>query len=132
MWQKISGVIRYSLRKIFVEPLTLFVSAGMLCVNFAKSVMNCMSNAITDLTARAKEAHLDKLGKFAVARAMLLFIGGLICCFLFPDDARGDLTWFEKMLTTARDWSGIAFCKCKDAAVGWLTSKTTNRECDTT
>lgn len=132
MWRKIYGVIRYSLKKIFVEPLTVLVSAGMLVVNCVKSVVKCAADTVTTIAGKAREAHIDKLGKLAVIRAMFLFLGGLICCFLFPDDACGDLTWFEKMLTTAKDWSGIAFCKCKDVATGWLVSKTIKREVNTT
>jgi len=42
--------------------------------------------------------------KAIVVQRFFLFLGGLICCFILPDEAKGDLTWFENMLTSSRDF----------------------------
>ena len=43
--------------------------------------------------------------KMSCFRELLFFIGGFVCIFVF-DDARGDLTWFRRMITSAGDFFG--------------------------
>ena len=58
--------------------------------------------------------------KFAVIKQLALFMGGLVCCFLFPDEAKGDLTWFQGMLTSCYDSVALFANGIKDKAAGKL------------
>lgn len=61
-------------------------------------------------------------GAKAIAiQRFFLFLGGLICCFILPDEAKGDLTWFENMLTSSRDF----FSNVGKATLQKITSKIT-------
>ena len=132
MWRKIYEGTLSCLKRIFVEPLTIFVSAAIIGVHYVRNAASAILDGAKWVSEKAEEANLKKLSKFAVVRAMFLFIGGLICCFLFPEDARGDLTWFEKMLITAQDCFGLVVGKCSDYATGWLSKITRHQECNTT
>jgi hypothetical protein len=59
--------------------------------------------------------------KAIAMQRFLLFLGGLICCFILPDEAKGDLTWFENMLTSSRDF----FSNTAKAGVKKITSSIT-------
>ena len=43
--------------------------------------------------------------KMSCFRELLFFVGGFVCIFVF-DDARGDLTWFRRMITSVGDFFG--------------------------
>ena len=97
MWRRIFGGILPFSKKMFVGLLMSFVSGVTRIVECAKKGMNAATNGASWVAERIKEAPVLELSKVAIFRAMFLFIGGLVCCFLFPDEAKGDLTWFHKI-----------------------------------
>lgn len=65
--------------------------------------------------------------KAIAMQRFLLFLGGLICCFILPDEAKGDLTWFENMLTSSRDFfsetAKATTKKITTTVTGWYSPK---------
>lgn len=47
-------------------------------------------------------------------RELLFFVGGFVCIFVF-DDARGDLTWFRRMITSVGDFFGNVLTATADS-----------------
>ena len=73
---------------------------GGLFVSAQKWAVGNLSNEPTPLWEDVKR-HL----RMSCFRELMFFVGGFVCIFVF-DDARGDLTWFRRMVTSVGDFFG--------------------------
>ena len=60
-------------------------------------------------------------------RRFLFFLCGLVCVFILPEETRGDLTWFESMLTsvntTVTELGKKAYARVYDRIFGLFSSR---------
>lgn len=120
MWRKVFEIIRSCTKKIFGALVTMLGIVAIKAAEVWNSVTAAVSEGVNWVAEQAKAVEAAKLSKVAILHTFTLFIGGLICCFLFPEEARGDLTWFRKMLITAMDWSSIVVNSVKNRVVEYL------------
>ena len=121
-------------KRFLTKGLDCCKAIGKICVGVVSYVAQKLhalfintTVAINDganwVAEKAEAMEVAKLSKVAMLRAFVLFTGGFICCFLFPEEAKGDLTWFEKMLNTAMDWSSVVVNGVKGRVVSWIQNK---------
>ena len=121
MLKKLLTATRFCLKKITAAVVTFAVRAINGVVNLGKRIHADLTEGWCWLGTKLRKPSvlLTKntegksstiwTGVAATLKAVcikrfLLFLGGLICCFILPDEAKGDLTWFERMLTSSRDF----------------------------
>ena len=117
MWRKIFGATLYCLKKIIAVPAMLIGYAVKLGTAMITGVKELMDAAVEKMRSSEVTEEAKRLTKLAVVNSFFMFIGGLVCCFLFPEDAKGDLTWFRRMITTAMDWASILVMGVRDKLV---------------
>jgi len=92
----------------------LLVGTAVLAEKFGEIVSNvfgivdsCKKWACGTLVNRPTSMWEDVKShlRMTAFRELLFFVGGLVCIFVF-DDARGDLTWFRRMITSIGDFFG--------------------------
>ena len=123
MWRKIFAGIRYYSTKILGALFTLLANVVCGVKKTVETTSSALKTGATWVAEQCKPVPVAHLSKVAMLRAFVLFVGGFVCCFLFPEDAKGDLTWFEKMLTSAMDWTSYVMRETKDRVMEWALTK---------
>ena len=124
MLHSICGVIRYCFRKTCAGLVTFAAKMASVLTNIGNSVMSMLADGAAWLTKKFENVPVKKMCVNACLRQVILLVGGFVCCFLFSEEARGDLTWFEKVLKSSMDWASILANETKNKLVGYFMPST--------
>jgi hypothetical protein len=107
MLHSIFAGIRYCFTKTCAAFVTAAGKLANALTNIGNNIMSMLFEGAAWLTQRFEKIPVKSIGIKACLRQVILLVGGFVCCFIFSEEARGDLTWFEKMLTSSMDWASI-------------------------
>lgn len=115
------------LHSIFTATLSYSKRIVTGFVSFVATVANKLKQfgcLVLNEAVRAKDyvvvemkATLTAAEKVAVClsfRKFIMFVMGFLCCFCF-NEANGDLTWFERMFTSAQESFRVTMSRAKES-----------------
>ena len=117
MFKTLSIVTRWCLKKTFAAFVTAAERIGKFFSTLKTGVVKTLAegaewavkmwkkpSASPQATENSFWSSTKAVAKAVAIQRLLAFIGGFICVFILPADiTKGDLTWFENMLTSSKN-----------------------------